>query len=88
MAAEDREEGGTTPEPLDQVIGTSRQGPVIDPSDTVAGIPSHYKRDMGLGTTDVAQSPYAGSADERALDMADEDVAENTAVGGSDIVPD
>lgn len=34
------------------------------------GLSPHMRRDIGLGVTDVDESPYAGSAGSRALDLA------------------
>jgi hypothetical protein len=54
--------GGTTEEAAEEAPE------LLDPE-----VDSEERRDLGLGVADVDESPYQGSADSKALDLADDE---------------
>jgi hypothetical protein len=51
------------------------------------GVDAEEQRDLGLGTGDVIEDPYGGSADTRALDLADSEIPGRDAPPDSALYP-
>jgi hypothetical protein len=50
-----------------------------------AGVPEHYRQDAGMGTPDLSEGAYTGSADSQALDYARGTSTDEANVFGPDV---
>jgi hypothetical protein len=67
--------------------GTTEKAAENNPELLDPGVDSLERRDLGLGTADVIEDPYQGSADSRALDRASSEIPGRDAPPDSALYP-
>jgi hypothetical protein len=67
--------------------GTTEKAAENTPELLDPGVDALERRDLGLGTADVVEDPYQGSADSKALDMAGHDIPGHDAPVDSALYP-